>query len=213
VWWYESLYQVDPVVWTSITTSCDSDELWCGLFTQQARLSRFSLRDKVTLRLLKVYFNIADVAELSRALDVRLSDWCRGVSMVFNLSVQRSNCNHVWFNFQTYIYIYIWNVYGGDEIVRLMQQLHCSYYCLSWRGVLDITLCHKEVCQWLAADRWFSPRTPISSTNKTYRHDITEILLKVALNITPLIQLFSKSTKIVEFSNYTTFYCPRQGFP
>jgi len=31
--------------------------------------------------------------------------------------------------------------------------------------------------------RWFSQGTPVSSTNKTYRHDITEILLKVTLNI------------------------------
>jgi len=30
---------------------------------------------------------------------------------------------------------------------------------------------------------WFSPDTPISSTNKSDRHDISEILLKVALNI------------------------------
>jgi len=29
---------------------------------------------------------------------------------------------------------------------------------------------------------WFSPGPPVSSTNKTDRHDITEILLKVALN-------------------------------
>ena len=34
----------------------------------------------------------------------------------------------------------------------------------------------------IAADRWFSPDIPVSSTNKTDRHDITEILLKVALN-------------------------------
>ena len=33
----------------------------------------------------------------------------------------------------------------------------------------------------------FPPGLPVSSTNKTDRHDITEILLKVALNIiTPL---------------------------
>jgi hypothetical protein len=30
--------------------------------------------------------------------------------------------------------------------------------------------------------RWYSPGPPVSSTNKTDRHDITEILLKVALN-------------------------------
>jgi hypothetical protein len=29
---------------------------------------------------------------------------------------------------------------------------------------------------------WFSPGTPVSSTNKTDCHDITEILLKVVLN-------------------------------
>ena len=49
-------------------------------------------------------------------------------------------------------------------------------------GVLDTTLCDK-VCQRLATGRWFSPGTPVFSTNKTYRHFITEILLKVALNI------------------------------
>jgi hypothetical protein len=42
------------------------------------------------------------------------------------------------------------------------------------------TLCDK-VCQWLAAGHWFSPGTPVSSTNKTDRHDITEILLEVVI--------------------------------
>jgi hypothetical protein len=42
------------------------------------------------------------------------------------------------------------------------------------------TLCDK-VCLLLAAGRWISPGTPVSSTNKTDCHDITEILLKVAL--------------------------------
>jgi len=51
----------------------------------------------------------------------------------------------------------------------------------SCRGVLDTTLCDK-ICQSLEASLWFSPRTPISSINKTDRHDITEILLKVGLN-------------------------------
>jgi hypothetical protein len=32
---------------------------------------------------------------------------------------------------------------------------------------------------------WFSPGTSVSSTNKTDRHDITEILLKVALDTIP----------------------------
>jgi hypothetical protein len=43
-------------------------------------------------------------------------------------------------------------------------------------------ICEK-VSRGLAAGRWFSPGIPVSSTNKTDLHDITEILLKVALNI------------------------------
>jgi hypothetical protein len=39
-----------------------------------------------------------------------------------------------------------------------------------------------KVYQLLAHGRWFSPGTPVSSTTKTGRHDIAEILLKVALN-------------------------------
>ena len=39
-----------------------------------------------------------------------------------------------------------------------------------------------KVYQLLAHRRWFSPGTPASSTTKTGRHDIAEILPKVALN-------------------------------
>jgi hypothetical protein len=39
-----------------------------------------------------------------------------------------------------------------------------------------------KVYQLLAHGRWFSPGTPASSTTKTGRHDVAEILLKVALN-------------------------------
>ena len=43
------------------------------------------------------------------------------------------------------------------------------------------TLCDKA-CQWLATGRWCFSGTPVSSTNKTDCHDISEILLKVTLN-------------------------------
>ena len=39
--------------------------------------------------------------------------------------------------------------------------------------VLDTKLCDK-VCRWLATGQWFSPGTPVSSTNKTDAHDIAE---------------------------------------
>ena len=51
------------------------------------------------------------------------------------------------------------------------------------------TLCDK-VCQWLATGHWFSPGPPVFSNNKTDHHDITEILLKVALNT--IKQTYSK---------------------
>jgi hypothetical protein len=40
----------------------------------------------------------------------------------------------------------------------------------------------KEKVSCFQLPRWFSPGPPVSSTNKTDHHDITEILLKVALN-------------------------------
>ena len=49
------------------------------------------------------------------------------------------------------------------------------------RGVLDTTL-YDNVRQWYAAGRWISPGTPVSTTNKTDRHNIIDILLNVALN-------------------------------
>jgi hypothetical protein len=45
--------------------------------------------------------------------------------------------------------------------------------------------------QLLAHGRWFSPGTPASSTTKTGRHDIFEILLKVALNTKNQIKSFN----------------------
>jgi hypothetical protein len=55
--------------------------IYTRLDTCLMSISRFSLRGKVTLRLLKLYFYITDVVEWSRALDIRLSDWCcNGVS-------------------------------------------------------------------------------------------------------------------------------------
>jgi hypothetical protein len=39
-----------------------------------------------------------------------------------------------------------------------------------------------KVYQLLSHGRWFSPGTPASSTTKTGRQDIAEILLKVALS-------------------------------
>jgi hypothetical protein len=61
---------------------------------------------------------------------------------------------------------------------------------------LLVIKCHfnDKVCQWLAAGRSFSPGPPLSSTNKTDLHDITEILVEVALNtIKQTSKTFSKN--------------------
>jgi hypothetical protein len=62
-----------------------------------------------------------------------------------------------------------------------------------------ISIADIDICQLLVAGWWFSPDTLVSSTNKTYHHDIAEILLKVALNtltltLNPAIDIIPKST-------------------
>ena len=46
----------------------------------------------------------------------------------------------------------------------------------------------KFVSQLLTTVLWISPGTPVSSTDKTDRHDITDILLKVVLNTITLVR-------------------------
>jgi hypothetical protein len=86
--------------------------IYTPLDTCVMSISRLSLGDKVTLLLLNLHFYQADVLEWSRALDIKLSDWCCSVSMVWaqipsreeqNLPAQTSNSNTAWINFQTYI--------------------------------------------------------------------------------------------------------------
>jgi hypothetical protein len=50
------------------------------------------------------------------------------------------------------------------------------------KGCTRLAATSDKVYQLLAHGRWFSLGTPASSTIKTGRHDIAEILLKVALN-------------------------------
>ena len=79
--------------------------------------------------------------------------------------------------------------YGSWVYNYLCNQCLSPLKLCSWRGVLYTTLCDK-VCQWLSAGLWFF----IRSSNKTDRHDITEILLKVTLNTITL-----NSYKIIIF--------------
>jgi hypothetical protein len=107
--------------------------------------SRFSLRDKATLRLLKLHFYGADMVDWSRALDIMLSDLFCSVSMVWvqnrrgkntNLTAQKSNPNTVWLIFQTYA-IFSSNLVskvtlrsGGTDIVYGCHLLRCLHNLL-----------------------------------------------------------------------------------
>jgi hypothetical protein len=54
--------------------------------------------------------------------------------------------------------------------------------CKLQKGCTRLAAASDKVYQFVAHGRWFSPGTPASSTTKTSRNDIAEILLKVALN-------------------------------
>ena len=79
------------------------------------------------------------------------------------------------------------------DLQLIMQSAHITTNVVSFntaqamctRYYHIITLCDKA-CQWVVEGRWFSPGSPVSSNNKIGRHDIAEILLKVALNIRTL---------------------------
>jgi hypothetical protein len=49
----------------------------------------------------------------------------------------------------------------------------------------------------LVTGQWFSSGTPISSNNKTDRNDITEILMKMALNTLSLNQTIPETNLMV----------------
>jgi hypothetical protein len=54
--------------------------------------------------------------------------------------------------------------------------------CKLQKGCTRLAAASDKVYQLRAHGWWFSPGTPASSTAKTGLHDITEILLKVALD-------------------------------
>jgi hypothetical protein len=56
-----------------------------------------------------------------------------------------------------------------------------SQLCKLQKRCTRLAAASDKVYQLFAHGRWFSPGTPVSSTTKTGRHDVAEILRKVAL--------------------------------
>ena len=69
-------------------------------------------------------------------------------------------------------------------------------------GVFDSTLSN-TVCQWIAAGR-YSPRKPVSYINKTDRHDISVILLKVMYS-TIILSLSTNEGTVLEGEDNNIF--------
>ena len=68
--------------------------------------------------------------------------------------------------------------------------------CRLQKGCTRLAAASDNVYQLLAHGRWFSPGSPASSTTKTGRHDIAEILLKVALSTKDQIKSIKVITKL-----------------
>jgi hypothetical protein len=92
------------------------------------------------------------------------------------------NIHHIYYNFKTGILTYFLKAFEFHlHAISAYHHITLWVWIALKRGVLDTKLCD-EVCQLLVVVRWFSPGTPVSSTSKSDLHDITKILLKVALN-------------------------------
>ena len=94
--------------------------------------------------------------------------WCTPLTLTFTIGYYLHNLGRPWpWSYGSWIYNYLCNQCLSPLMFSI--RARCT------------TLCDK-VCQWLATGLWFSLGPPVSSTNKTDCHDITEILLKTALN-------------------------------
>ena len=118
----------------------------------------------------------------------------------FGTAVASNNYTDIW------VSVYLYNY--SCTCIYIKRNLHktsfkglCTVNCLNPEksklaiNILEIFLyCY-------ATGRWFSARPPVSSTNKIDRHDITEMLLEVALSTI-------KPTKLIKFFRY--FGLPQQ---
>ena len=108
--------------------------------------------------------------------------WCYVISVIFYLITKIPSWS---WSHGSWIYNYLCNQCLSPQTLWVRTPLK--------RGVLNAILCGK-VGQCFATGMWFSPGNLVSSTNKADHHDITEILLKVAL-----ITLFIYIVKLKPF--------------
>jgi hypothetical protein len=86
------------------------------------------------------------------------------------------------------IYSFRLPIWYLETLLSMWHVLFWPLCCLSFFDLQLTTLCD-GVCQWRVTGRWFSLDLQVSFTNKTDRHDIAEILLKLALYTTKQTQI------------------------
>jgi hypothetical protein len=108
-----------------------------------------------------------------------------------------------------YIYIYIYGIwiYNYPCYQCISPLMLCVRISIRARCT---TLCDK-VCQWLATDQWFSPGPPVSSSNKTDRHDITEILLKWIFVLSSITGISSSVISVLSHKSLHTIHIVTLG--
>ena len=129
---------------------------------------------------------------------------------VFQVNLQITN------TYCSYIYIYNVSMLVGFTTTHAISAYHHLkvWVRISIRARCT-TFCDK-VSQWLVTGSWLSLSTLVSFTNKTDRHDITGLLLKVVLNtITPRLVFQKRSLKtgfiVCNSKGVTLYRCYYQG--
>ena len=84
-----------------------------------------------------------------------------------------------------------------------------SRLCTLQEGCIRLAAAIDKVYQLLANGQWFSPGTPASSTTNTGRHDIAEILMKVALSTINQIKSSQLRTNVeIGYWQFKVKHCP-----
>jgi hypothetical protein len=97
-----------------------------------------------------------------------INSCCEKCAYMFNVPLISSNVF-----LQSSLHYFNWKLLKHINVTLLI--VHIGKYMYDSRRLV---IKFSVTC----AGRWFSPGTPVSSTNKTDGHDATEILLKVTLN-------------------------------
>ena len=158
--------------------------IYTHLYTCLTSIPRFALREKVTLRLLNLLFKGVDVVEWSRALDLRLSEWCFAVYQWCGFKSRRGKNKHL----------------KALRSVRLLKLPFKGVYVVEWSRALDVRL--SEWC--FAVYQWcgFKSRRGKNKHLKALRSNSNIVMFNFQtyiifnINLVSLVTLRSNGTDI-----------------